>query len=472
MASLLSTSEETQLKINRLNADEQHAIVSYLSRNPYFRNLQIGFLNGEETIGYQATKTSVNKSIAASEKNINPELVAKTIYDLGKIDSLTHTVAKTTIGATKFLDKQIDNLGSTILNAIDGITNAAEEGTKQIEETLQEWGNTITTKERKFLDKTVYPCTTWSGDVLKGLSGEFLEDVRVFNRFVANNRLLNTPGDMFNSVRHIAFALRGEIEKLIDFTHQMFAGLSAAVLKLKRKLKRIVKAITIFCLRLIEGLIPTNFLTDIATAVNQVIQAAGEIFHTLTNTILSTAEDSFKGLQEEVLKIAEHPLQYVFGQLGAEAFINFPGGDILKKLQKAENDIINNKLFTEFIKFSDKFTIENLIKMLPKGAQETYRILSEISSNAHAFIGNGIRNYARRKILKNRRSIFLGKLQSVGINFTLSAPYHFASASSYRAAPLITFKPLLTDNSGSIEVDKYGNRVSTNYYTYTATHLY
>lgn len=474
MADLFTTSEQAQYTINRLNRDEQQAIMMHLSRDPRIREDQIRFLNGDSKLVYKPGRTAINKSIAASAKNLTPDQIAMTIYDLNKIDSLSTIMAKTTIGATAFLDKQIDNLGSSIINVMDSITNAAEEGVKAVEDKLQEWRASAVAAEKKFLDKTVYPCTSWAGDALKGISTELLEDVRSFNSYVSKSRLLNTPGDMFNSLRHIAFALRGEIEKLIDFTHQMFAGLSSAMIKLKRLIKRAIKAITVFCLTLIEGLIPTDILKSVGDAVNGLIQAAGETFYSLTNNsgILSTAEDAFKGLQDEVTKMAEHPLVYVFDQVGAEPFLNFPILDKIKELQKLENSIINNKLFTEFTKFADTFTLENLIKMLPKGAQETIRILSEISSNAHGFIGNGIRNYAKKKILKNRKSAFIGKLNSVGVNFTLSIPYHYGSSPSYRTAPLITFKPLLTDGSGIMTTDKYGNRVKAHYTSFTSTHLY
>lgn len=473
MADLFTTSEEAQYIINNVNRDEQQAIMLHLSRDPRILQDQIRFLNGDSRLVYKPGRTPINNSIAASEKNISADIIAKDIYDLGKINSLTGTVAKTTIGATKFLDKQIDNLGSTILNAIDKVTNAAEDGVDFIESKLQEWGSNIAEKERSFVNKS-YPCTTWAGDMMRGISSELVDDIGMFNTWVSKNRLLNMPGDAFNSVRHIAFAIRGEIEKLIDFAHQMFAGLTSAMIKLKRQIKRIVKAITTFCLTLIEGLIPTDFLKSIADSVNSVIQVLGETFNTIVNGPLGlqTVENSFQGLQDEVTKMAEHPLLYVFEQVGAEPFVNLPLLDQIKKLEKIQNDFVNNKIFTEFLKFSDKFTLENLIKTLPKGAQETLRILSEISSNAHGFIGNGIRNYARRKILKNKRNAFIGKLNSVGVNFTLSVPYHYSTSPAYRSAPLITFKPLLTDNSGSVTVDKYGNRIVTNYLSFTSTRLY
>jgi hypothetical protein len=473
MASLFSTSEETQYKINNLNRDEQQAMMLHLSRDSRILQDQIRFLNGDTKLVYRPNKTPINKSIAASDANISADLVAKTIYDLKKIDSLTNTLAKTTIGATKFLDKQIDNLGSTIINTLEEITSAAEDGITEMEYKLQEWSESAVEAERKFLNKTIYPCTSWAGDALKGISSELLDDVRIFNRHVSKSRLVNTPGDIFNSIRHIAFAIRGEIEKLIDFTHQMFAGLAAAMLKLKRLIKRAIKAITVFCLTLIEGLIPTDLLKSIGEAVNNIIKAAGESFYSLTVGLgLSTAEDAFQGLQDEVTKMAEHPLVYVFDQVGVEPFLNVPLLDQIKKLEKAERDIVNNKIFTEFLKFSDKFTLENLIKMLPKGAQETYKILNELSSNAHGFIGNGIRSYVRRKVLKNKRNAFIGKLNSFGVNFTLSVPYHYGTVTAYRSAPLITFKPLLTDNSGTLTVDKYGNKVVSHYTSFTSTRLY
>ena len=472
MSSLFTTSEEAQLKINEITRDEQQAIMLHLSRDPRIQQDQIRFLNGDSKLVYKPGRTPINNSIAASDANLSSDQIAKSIYDLNKIDSLTQIVAKTTIGSTKFLDKQTDRLGSTILNALDGITSFAEDGVAQMEHKLQEWSTSAVEKERKFLNKTVYPCTTWAGDALKGISNELVDDIGVFNSWVSQSRLLNTPGDVFNSVRHIAFAIRGEIEKLIDFAHQMFAGLTSAMIKLKRLVKRAVKAITVFCLTLIEGLIPTDFLKSIAESINGLVKAAGETFYAIVNTTLETTENSFQGLQDEITKMAEHPLLYVFDQVGAEPFVNIPLLDQVKKLEKIERDFVNNKIFTEFLNFSEKFTLENLIKTLPKGAQETYKILNEISSNAHGFIGNGIRNFARKKVLKNKRNAFIGKLNSVGVNFTLSVPYHYSTTPSYRSAPLITFKPLLTDNSGRLTTDKYGNRVVSHYTSYTSTRLY
>lgn len=461
---------DLQSKVFNLNNNEWQLLSFYLSSDPKIRSDQINFLNNSGKITYKANKTPINRSIAASNSRISPDDVAKSIYDLKKIDSLQKTVAKATIGATGFLDKQIDTLGATIINQIDKLTNWAEQGVNQMESTLQDWGASAAAAERKFLDKTIYPCTSWVGDTLKGMSTEFVSDLHEFNKHISQSRLLNAPGDAFNSIRHIAYAIKGEIEKLIDFTHQIFAGITAAILKLKRLVRRAVKAIVVFLVTLIENLIPTQLLTDIGQAVNGLLGGLQGTFSSFFNNLgLSAQEGIFKGLMEEITKMTAHPLLYILDQLGADVFVNLPIGNWSQQLKAIENDIVNNQLFTQFLNFSNKFTLEYLISKLPPGAQQTIKILSQISSNAHGFIGNGIRNYARTKILKNKNGIFLGKLQSVGISFNLSASYHYSSGSSQRVAPILTFRPLLTDGTAPITTDKYGNKVIT---SYTETHLF
>lgn len=454
--------------VANLSADEYQVLSSHLSRDSAIRQDQIDFLNGGDTskIKYRPDNTLINRSIKSAEKRLSQSDIASTIYDLGKIDSLSQITAKTTIGATKFLDKQIDSLGSTILNAVDGLMDFASQSVSQMEDTLQTWAKDVGDAEKNFLNKNVYPISSVGTDFLKSISKDFATDMHTFNSAVSKCRILNTPGDVFNSVRHIAFAIKGEIEKLIDFTHQIFAGITAALIKLKRLMKRAVKAITVFMVTIIENIIPTQIISEIAEALNNVVGALGESLSTFLNTAgLNAQEGMFDGLQKEIAAFAKHPLLYTFEQIGVEPFVNLPILNWIKELEKAENQFINNQFFTAMNKFSEKYTLEYLISKLPKGMQTTIAVLGQLSSNPHGFIGNGMRTWARKHILKDKKGLFLGNLKSVGVMFHLSVPYHYSGANSNRTAPFLTFKPLLTDGTTSVTTDGYGNKVVTGYST-------
>ena len=442
-------------KISNLTIDEISSIYPYLSRDDAKKREQIKFLNNN---------TNINKSIAASK--FNQDEIAKSISDLGKINSLTPVVAKTTVAANGYFDKATDALGTTILNAIDSLVNDAGDGLNSMVNKIEQYANKAVDAERKFVDKTTGPVGSWATSKLKSFSHDFVDDLHSFNQAVAKNRMLNLPGDVFNSVRHIAFALKGDLEKLVDFVHQIFAGISAAILKLKRLINRTIQALVKILVNLIESLIPTEFLTQLAEGINTILLGLGESIGTFIGTAgLDTTTNLFKGLTEEITSFAKEPLTYMFGQLNVQTYLNVPGLNNISSIEKKLTDPLNNLL-----SFTNQLTIENLVKMLPKDMQKFLAVINQIATNAKGFVGNGVRSWARKHLLKNKTSLLLGKTNALGIKFSLSTPQHYSDPTSYSStAPYIVFKKLLTDNS-NIVVDSTGNR--NNYLSYTNTHLF
>ena len=335
---------------------------------------------------------------------------------------------------------------------------------------LESMKESVIDAKRKYIDRTVSPVSSWATKKLSSLSSSFVDDLHSFNKKVSQNRLINIPGDMFNSMRHIAFALKGNLEKLVDFTHQIFAGISAMMFKLRRLIRKIITAITKILVSLIEALIPTDFLTSIANSVNGVLLGLGESIGTFINQIgFDTTTNLFEGLTQEITSFAEAPLTYALGELNIQSYINIPGQNSLRALEEKMTQPLET-----IIRFADTLTIENLIKLLPKDAQKLIATLNEIATNAKGFVGNGVRSWARKNILKGKNELFLGKMSSLGVRFTLSTPYHLTNPSgrgSSQTVPYITFKKLLTDNgSNSFTVDGYGNKVG--YLSYTQRNLF
>lgn len=447
--------ESVENKITNLTIDEISCISPYLSRDDAKKREQIKFLN---------SNTNINRSIAASK--FNQDEIAKSISDLGKVNSLTPLIAKTTVAANGYFDKATDALGTTILNAIDTLVNDATDGLNAAVSKIEQYAKKATDAERKFVDNTTGPVGSWATNKLKTFSHDFVDDLHTFNQAVSKNRLLNLPGDVFNSTRHIVFALRGELEKLVDFVHQIFAGISAAMLKLKRLINRTIQALIKILVNLIESLIPTEFLTQLSEGINTILLGLGESIGSFIGTLgMDTTTNLFQGLTEEITSFAKEPLTYMFGQLNVQTYLNVPGLNNISSIEKKLTDPLNSLL-----SFTDQFTLENLIKMLPKDAQKFLAVMNEIATNSKGFVGNGVRSWARKHILKNKSSLLLGKTNALGIKFTLSTPQHYSAPASYNSsAPYIVFKKLLTDNS-NIVVDSAGNR--NNYLSYTNTHLF
>lgn len=444
-------------------------LYNYLSRDTDIRRAQIKFLNSnsEDQLKWVSNNTVTNKSIAGTD--VSKFDVAKTIHDLNKIDSLTSIVARTTVAVNGYFDKTTDMIGTTIFNQLDKLTNAAEAGLDYMADSMEGYKNSIVDAKTKYIDRNISPVTGWATKKLESLSGSFKDDLHSFNQKVAKNRLINTPGDVFNSIRHIAFALKGDLEKLIDFTHQIFAGLTATLIKLVRLLRKFIKTITKILVGLIQSLIPTNFLEGIAASINNVLGGLGETIGTFFNAIgLETTTGLFDGLQEEVSSFAKDPFTYAFGNLDIQAVVNIPG---INNISSLEREILAP--LQSVLKFADSLTLDNLIKTLPKDVQQAIGIMNQIANNAHGFVGNGVRSYVRKKILGGKQSFFLGKMKGIGIKFTLSEPYHYTTYYSRTPTPYLVFQKLLTDNSGgrqSVAVDRRGNKL--NYLSYTQTHLF
>jgi len=441
----------------------------YLSQNPAVRQAQINFINSDTTDQQKwiSDNTEINKSIANTD--INKYEIAKSVYDLKKINSLQPLIAKTTIQVNGYFDKTTDTLGSSILNQMDKLVNAAEAGLDAITSKLEGYKNNIVDAKIKYVDRTLEPCTGWASKKLNNFSSSFVDDLHTFNQGMAKSRLLNTPGDAFNSMRHIAFALKGDLAKLIDFTHQVFAGISAAIVKLIRLIRKTIKVVTKILVNLIQSLIPTSFLESIASSINTLLGGFGETIDTFFNSAgLETTTGIFDGLQTEITSFASEPLTYLLGELDVTSYINIPGVNSIAALENKLLSPLNN-----ITKFADSLTLESLIKKLPKDAQSFLNVMNQIATNAHGFVGGGVRSYVRKKLLGNKRSTMLGSTKKIGLKFTLSEPYHYATNNTKSTTPYLTFKKLITDNnknSMSVSVDRYGNKL--NYLSYTQTHLF
>jgi hypothetical protein len=454
-------STNTKWKINNLTSDEMLIIYPYLSKDDRKKQQQIAFIN---------SNSPLSNSIKDSDKNINEDEIAKSIYDLRKVDSLVPLIAKTTISEVKFFDDLTDTLGSTILNGMDQLSNWAETNVDSMLNSLEKAKDSVVDAKRKYVDRTFSPVSSWATQKLNSISSSFVDDLHTFNTKVSKNRLINLPGDMFNSVRHIAFALKGNLEKLVDFTHQIFAGISAMMFKLRRLIRKVITAITKILVSLIEALIPTDFLTSIANSINEVLLGLGESIGTFINQIgFETTTNLFEGLTQEITSFAEAPLTYALGELNVASYINLPGQNYLRELELQLTQPLDT-----LISYANQLTIENLIKLLPKDAQQLLAVINEIATNAKGFVGNGVRSWARKNILKGKNELFLGKMSSFGVRFTLSTPYHLTNPKNRglsQTVPYIVFKKLLTDNGkNSFTIDGYGNR--SGYLSYTQRNLF
>ena len=447
-------------------------LYSYLSRDMSLRASQINFLNSNSTdsLKWASNNTGINNSIIGT--NMNNYEVVKTVHDLSKIDSLSTFLAQTTVHQAEFFNKTTDTIGTTIFNQMDKLVNSAEAGLDWMTDKMQSLANGVTEAKSKYIDRTVSPVTGWATEKLSSMSSSFTDDLHTFNQKVASSRVLNLPGDAFNSLRHIAFGIKGDLQKLVDFTHQMFAGLSATIIKLTRLIRKYIKIMTKILVNLIKSLIPTEFLTSIATSVNNLIGGLGETLSTFFNTVgLDVTSDTFQGLQDEVTGFAKDPLEYMFGTLDVSVSFNIPQ---LNKLNQIERDIMNSKFLTAIQEYSNKLTPEYFISQLPADARKTINVISQLANNPRGFVGNGVRSWARKSILKNKTQKFLGNAKGIGVRFALSEPYHGISNSTIRTpAPYIVFKKLITDNSGNqngIAVDSKGNKL--NYLAYSQARLF
>jgi hypothetical protein len=74
----------------------------------------------------------------------------------------------------------------------------------------------------------------------------------------------------------------------------------------------------------------------------------------------------------------------------------------LDKLNQIERDIMTSKFLTAVQESSNKLTPEYFISKLPADARKTINVISQLANNPKGFVGNGVRSWARKNILKNK----------------------------------------------------------------------
>lgn len=426
----------------------------------------------------------------ANDTGSTDSYIGRCLYSLRHINSLQAITAKTAIGLDGFFAETTDRLGSTVTGVLGAVDDAASYALDQLEgvaaklkKSTAEYKSRRAATANSSNPDTDLKGSTPTKNILSQAGESFNSGWSKLNSKMKENRLANIPGDMFNSARTLLFVIREELEQAIDAIHQIFQNIEAAMIKLIRKIKGIIKALITILMNALDWLLEASgiqsyidsFLTNIGNFLNDIGENLKDTVNILFGADTAAGEsvmiNIFADLNKEIGTIIQKGVfTYIWESLGVEIAIQVvPGFDKISQVQRSIEAPLYETLNT-LRKYAD---VNWLISQLPKDAQKTLGIIQAFSTNAKGFIGNGIRSTFIKTVMKGKGSTFMGNAKKgAGIQFSFAQAYQYgANQFQYNpaSAPVFVLPRLAIDNS-PIQVDRSGNKL--NYSAYTNTRLF
>ena len=268
---------EIKFKIDNLTDNEHMLMYPFLSRENIHRAQQIKFFNSQVPLRFfdkgEPPGGGQNSDFITSSVIYEDEL-ARLIYEYKRIQILASLIAKTNIALQGYFEQTTDTLGSTIINTLERLINYAEDSlnTEVDKENRPDAINSI----RTFIDRTASPCNAWASKKLNSLSEKFVTDLYDYNRLLCRQKTINSPGEHFNSIRHITYHILDILPELIKYTHEFFVTLIEDIISLKQVVIGAVSATRNYLIDLDTILTPPGNISAIADATREVVDKVDE----------------------------------------------------------------------------------------------------------------------------------------------------------------------------------------------------
>ena len=423
----------------------------------------------------------------AADTGSTDSYIARSLYNLRHINSLEAITAKTAIGVDGFFAETTDRVGSTVTGVLGAIDDAAsyvldelDQISASIKKSTAEYKSRRAADERNNSPDKDQKGNTPTKNILSSAGSSFNKGWSKLNSKMKQNRFANIPGDMFNSARTLLYVVREELEQAIDAINQIFSNIEAAIIKLSRKLRSIIKALITILMSALDWLLEASgiqaYIDDFLQGVGSFLVDIGDNLKETVNILLGAKDGEdvminlFSDFNKEIEEIVQKGIfTYAWESLGANITIQtIPGLNKLSDIQRSVQAPLYETL-NALRRYSD---INYLISLLNKDTQKTLGVIQAFSTNAKGFIGNGIRSAFIKNVMKGRTSFFAGAKKGAGIQFTFAQSYHFgANQFQYNPAssPIFMLPRLAIDNS-PLQVDRAGNKL--NYSAYTNSRLF
>lgn len=263
---------EIKFKIDNLTDNEHMVMYSFLSRENLHRAQQIKFFNSEVPLRFfdkgEPPGGEQNSDFITSSVIYEDEL-ARLIYEYKRIQILSSIISKTNIALQGYFDQTTDTLGSTVLNTLERLINYAEDSL--LTEVDKENAPDAIDSQRTFIDRTASPCNAWASKKLNSITEKFVTDLYDYNRLLCREKTINSPGEHFNSIRHITYYELGILQELIKFTHEFFITLIEDIISLKQTVIGAVSNTRVYLVDLDTILTPPGNIDSIASATQEVV---------------------------------------------------------------------------------------------------------------------------------------------------------------------------------------------------------
>ena len=263
---------EIKFKIDNLTDNEHMLMYPFLSRENLHRAQQIKFFNNEVPLRFfdkgEPPGGEQNSDFITSSVIYEDEL-ARLIYEYKRIQILSTIIAKTNIALQGYFDQTTDTLGSTVLNTLERLINYAEDSL--LTEVDKENAPDAIDSPRTFIDRTASPCNAWVSKKLNSITEKFVTDLYDYNRLLCRSKTINSPGEHFNSVRHITYHELGILKELVKYTHEFFITLIENIISLKQVVIGAVSSTRNYLIDLDTILTPPGNIDAIAEATQEVV---------------------------------------------------------------------------------------------------------------------------------------------------------------------------------------------------------
>ena len=263
---------EIKFKIDNLTDNEHMLMYPFLSRENLHRAQQIKFFNSEVPLRFfdkgEPPGGEQNSDFITSSVIYEDEL-ARLIYEYKRIQILSTIIAKTNIALQGYFDQTTDTLGSTVLNTLERLINYAEDSL--LTEVDKENAPDAIDSPRTFIDRTASPCNAWVSKKLNSITEKFVTDLYDYNRLLCRSKTINSPGEHFNSVRHITYHELGILKELVKYTHEFFITLIENIISLKQVVIGAVSSTRNYLIDLDTILTPPGNIDAIAEATQEVV---------------------------------------------------------------------------------------------------------------------------------------------------------------------------------------------------------
>lgn len=393
-------------RIDELNNDENIGLYPYLSRNFLKRGEQIKILNKVSKLNCENVTDTI--------KAINVDQLAKSVYDLKKINAIAPVVAKTKI-YKELHSPTTDSVGSTIINASDYLRNFHEQSINTSEHQIKDFSEEIDHKkaltdsipDRKYIDRSNTPncpINTWSCKKIKNISSTYIDQLYTFNKTVSNNKYKNTTGSQFGSCHHIAAgAYDKKYEEFNQYTHHPYINMQTDILKLRQSSRK---------------------------HIDTTIKILVKLSEVLTSPVL----------------------------------IEILGEDIKEFLSKIPKKIQEHKR---------EETVNRTIKDAYSNSEEFYKnAQSECSTSPRNFIGTNIKSWSRKQLISNKQKDVIKTLKEITkFRFIISASYYYSLAAPIVPVEFATLRKRV--DSDYYRVRNPGNNVddTDNKFNYIKEHI-